>query len=141
MNQNFVKVISKMDLRKYNNLKEREIERLDKKAEQIELLRCSQWKNHQIRDWIGIWYYSAFIFDKTLSESGFEGWINKWESKLMNTCNYVKSDFREIKKVAKILDKLDCSDPSCKDQSKECKQFIIKMLETLGRRSLLCIGI
>ena len=27
------------------------------------------------------------------------------------------------------------------DQSKECKQFIIKMLETLGRRSLLCIGI
>jgi hypothetical protein len=141
MSNNFIKVVSKMDLKKYNNLTKKQIEVLDKKAEKVELLRCSQWKDNQIRDWIGLWYYSAFIFDKTMSESGFVGWVDKWEMKLINTCRYAFSDFKEIKKVAKILDNLDCSDPECIDQSKECKQFILKMIETLGFRSLLCVGI
>ena len=142
MDKHFTKVISKMNLNKYTKLNKNEFDILDKKAEKIENIELlSNWKDKQIRDWVGLWYNSTFIYDKSSFKYGFKGWLNNWEIKLMNTCNYKKNDISNLRKFAILLDNLDCQDSECLDRSKECKQFIIKMIELLGFRSLMCIGI
>ena len=132
-------IILKMNFKKYIKISERKLIILDQKAIIIETKKLSEWSEKQIKDWVGLWFHSSLYHSEQLKSNGFKGWLNNWTAKLNDVCGCKEINVNELLKFGKLLDNLK-NEPDNNKENK-CKQFIIKMVELLGFKSLLCIGI
>ena len=130
------KIILNMNFKKYTEISKGKLKKLDRKAEIMETKELSKWSDTEIKSWVGLWFHLSLYYNEHFESNGFEGWLNKCKAKLKDVCNCKEIDVNKLLKFGKLLDNLENETDLDK-----CKQFIIKMVEVLGLKSLLCIGI